>query len=73
MRAQIQPITLNRSTIDGSPLDPPEPPHIQPGFYAGVVINTIVGTTGAAQIVELDIGEDNVSGTTALEQSGRSW
>ena len=67
MRAQIQPITLNRSTIDGSPLDPPQPPHIQPGFYAGLVINTIVGTTGAAQIVELDVGDDNVSGYAAFE------
>ena len=65
--AQIQPITLNRSTLDGSPLDPPEPPHIQPAFYAGLIINTIVGSTGSSELVELDVGDSNVSGYAAFE------
>ncbi|EKM58753.1 glycoside hydrolase family 79 protein [Phanerochaete carnosa HHB-10118-sp] len=38
----IQPISLNRSTIDGSPLDPPSPPHIQPSYYAALLIDTLI-------------------------------
>ncbi|KAH9936819.1 glycoside hydrolase family 79 protein [Epithele typhae] len=63
----IQPIALNRSIVDGSPIDPPTPPHVQPAFYAGLVINTLVGTTGAAQIVELAVGNANVTGYAAFE------
>ncbi|PIL22452.1 hypothetical protein GSI_15140 [Ganoderma sinense ZZ0214-1] len=44
----MQPISLNRSIVDGSPLDPPAPPHIQPPFYGGLVVNTFVGHTGGA-------------------------
>lgn len=64
---QIQPITLNRSTIDGSPLDPPEQPHIQPSYYAGLLINTFIGSSGNAQISELTVWDDNVSGYAAYE------
>ncbi|KAI0337156.1 glycoside hydrolase family 79 protein [Trametopsis cervina] len=63
----IQPITLNRSTIDGSPLDPPQPPHIQPSYYAGLFINTLIGTSGRAQIYELTVWDDNVSGYAVYE------
>ncbi|KAI1793367.1 glycoside hydrolase family 79 protein [Ganoderma leucocontextum] len=63
----MQPISLNRSTIDGSPLDPPAPPHIQPGFYGGLVINTFVGSTGSSTLVELGVGDANVSGYAAFE------
>ena len=58
---------MNRSTLDGSPLNPPSPPHIQPGFYAGLVINTAVGNTGASRLVELDVGDSNVSGYAVFE------
>ena len=64
---QIQPITLNRSTIDGSPLDPPEQPHIQPSYYAGLLINTFIGSSGNAKISELTVWDDNVSGYAAYE------
>ncbi|KAI1792600.1 hypothetical protein LXA43DRAFT_1005877 [Ganoderma leucocontextum] len=30
---QFQPVRLNRPTIDGSPIDPPQPPHVQPAYY----------------------------------------
>ncbi|RDX48501.1 glycoside hydrolase family 79 protein [Lentinus brumalis] len=63
----FQPVSLNRSTIDGSPLDPPVAPHIQPVYYGGLVINTFVGKTGAAQIVELPIADSNVAGYAAYE------
>ncbi|PIL37311.1 hypothetical protein GSI_01004 [Ganoderma sinense ZZ0214-1] len=63
----FQPVTLNRSTTDGSPLDPPSAPHIQPSFYGAIVINSFVGKTGASKIVELDVGDSNVSGCAVFE------
>ncbi|KAI0368386.1 glycoside hydrolase family 79 protein [Pilatotrama ljubarskyi] len=63
----IQPITLNRSTVDNSPLNPPSPPHVQPSYYAALLINTLVGTTGTSQIVELAVDDSNVSGYAAFE------
>ena len=64
---QLQPATLNRSTIDGSELDPPLAPHIQPGYYAGLVINSFIGKTGSSKIVELVVDDSNVSGYAAYE------
>ncbi|OJT07649.1 Beta-glucuronidase [Trametes pubescens] len=63
----IQPITLNRSIIDNSPLDPPSPPHVQPSYYAGLAINTFIGSTKTSQIVELSVNDSNVSGYAAFE------
>ncbi|CCM03869.1 uncharacterized protein FIBRA_06020 [Fibroporia radiculosa] len=63
----FQPITLNYSTIDGSPLNPPELPHIQPPYYGGLVVDTFVGSTGSAQVVELDVPNNNTSGYAAFE------
>ncbi|KAM5535520.1 hypothetical protein V8D89_010857 [Ganoderma adspersum] len=63
----FQPVTLNRSTIDGSPLDPPSAPHIQPSFYGALVINSFVGKTGSSKIVELDVGDSDVSGYAVFE------
>ncbi|KAI1796214.1 glycoside hydrolase family 79 protein [Ganoderma leucocontextum] len=63
----LQPISLNRSTIDGSPLDPPAPPHIQPGFYGGLFVNSFIGSTGLAKVVELDVDDSNVSGYAVFE------
>ncbi|GBE78909.1 predicted protein [Sparassis crispa] len=63
----IQPVTLNYSTIDGTPLDPPAPPHIQPAYYGALVIGTFVGTSGSSKIVELDVPNANVSGYAAFE------
>jgi len=58
----FQPVSLNRSPIDDTPLSPPLAPHLQPDYYAGLVITEAVGTNGKTEIVELDIAEDNVSG-----------
>ncbi|KZT13293.1 glycoside hydrolase family 79 protein [Laetiporus sulphureus 93-53] len=63
----LQPITLNYSTIDGSILDPPEPPHIQPPYYGGLVVDTLVGNSGAASIVELDVPENDTTGYAVYE------
>ncbi|KAI0915487.1 hypothetical protein AcV5_003693 [Taiwanofungus camphoratus] len=63
----IQPVTLNYSTINGSPLDPPAAPHIQPAYYGGLVIDTFVGSTGSSQIVELSVSDNNTSGYAVFE------
>ncbi|KAM5531319.1 hypothetical protein V8D89_015034 [Ganoderma adspersum] len=64
----MQPISLNRSIVNGSPLDPPAPPHIQPPFYGGLVVNAFVGSTGTSALVELDVGDTDVSGYAAFEE-----
>ncbi|KAI0763458.1 glycoside hydrolase family 79 protein [Trametes elegans] len=61
----FQSIPLNRSTTDGSPLDPPQKPHVQPLYYAGLVIGSFIGHTGDAEIVELQVDSQNVSAYTA--------
>lgn len=66
-RLQFQPIALNRSIVDGSALNPPQPPQVQPSYYAGIVITTLIGTTGSAQLVELTVSDSNVSGYAAFE------
>ncbi|KAI0751851.1 glycoside hydrolase family 79 protein [Daedaleopsis nitida] len=63
----FQPIALDRSTIDGSPLKPPAPAHAQPGYYAGLVVNSLIGKTGSSKIVELTVGDSNISGYAAFE------
>lgn len=66
-RPQFQPVSLNRSTIDGSTLDPPVPPHIQPTFYGGLVVNSFIGSTGSSTLVELNVSDSNVSGYAVFE------
>ncbi|KAI0631256.1 glycoside hydrolase family 79 protein [Trametes polyzona] len=63
----IQPVSLNRSFTDGSPLNPPQPPHVQPPYYAGIVIGNLIGDTGAAQIVELPVNDADISGYASYE------
>ncbi|KAF7365406.1 Mitochondrial nad transporter [Mycena venus] len=58
----IQPATLTRSTIDGSPLNAPLPPHVQPAYYAALVAAEAIGPSGATTSVELAIDDDEVSG-----------
>lgn len=53
--------------MDGSPLDPPSPPHIQPPYYGGLVITNFVGRSGASKLVELTVNDTNVSGYAAFE------
>ncbi|RDX48499.1 glycoside hydrolase family 79 protein [Lentinus brumalis] len=64
----IQPVSLNRSVIDGSTLDPPSPPQLMPSYYGGLVINSLIGSSGSAKVVELSVDDSNVSGYAAFEQ-----
>ncbi|KAJ3744227.1 glycoside hydrolase family 79 protein [Lentinula detonsa] len=58
----VQPVTLTRSILDGSPLSSPLPPHVQPQYYAGIVAAEAIGRHGNTQISELDIDNAQVSG-----------
>lgn len=58
---------MNRSIIDGSPLDPPQPPQIQPSYYAALLVDTFVGHTGSASLVEITVPDANVTGYAAFE------
>lgn len=66
---KFQPVTLNRSILDGTPLNPPQPPHVQPAYYAAILVARAVGHD-AARIVELTVPADNVSGY-AIYENGR--
>ncbi|KAJ8495443.1 hypothetical protein ONZ51_g1729 [Trametes cubensis] len=39
-----------------------------PSYYAGLLINTFIGSTKTSQIVELSVDDSNVSGYAAFEQ-----
>ncbi|TDL25602.1 glycoside hydrolase family 79 protein [Rickenella mellea] len=63
----IQPATLTRSIIDGSTLDTPLDPHVQPQYYAGLIANEAIGKSGSSKIVELNINDTRVSGYAFFE------
>jgi len=58
----IQPVTLNISVVDATPLNPPLPPHIQPAYYAAIIAAEAIGTSGTTSVVELSINNAFVSG-----------
>ncbi|KAK7692975.1 hypothetical protein QCA50_004616 [Cerrena zonata] len=65
----LQPVSLNRSILDNSPLNPVQPPHVMPSYYAGILVYSLIGTSGSAKIVELSVPDDNVSGYAVYEGS----
>ncbi|KIJ66772.1 glycoside hydrolase family 79 protein [Hydnomerulius pinastri MD-312] len=62
----IQPVTLNYSILDGSPITP-LPPHVQAPYYAAIIAAEAIGSSGTTQIVELAIDENDVSGYAVFE------
>ncbi|KAF8428843.1 glycoside hydrolase family 79 protein [Boletus edulis BED1] len=62
----IQPVTLNYSIVDGSPITP-LPPHIQPPYYAAIISAEAIGSTGHARMVEISIDASDVSGYAIFE------
>ncbi|KAG1730932.1 glycoside hydrolase family 79 protein [Suillus paluster] len=62
----IQPVTLNYSILDGSPIAPLAP-HIQPPYYAAIIAAEAIGTSGTTQAVEIVIDENDVSGYAFYE------
>ncbi|KLO05770.1 hypothetical protein SCHPADRAFT_946632 [Schizopora paradoxa] len=63
----IQPATLTRSILDGSPLSQPLTPHVQPQYYAALIAAEAIGTTGSSTATELTIDNDFVSGYAFFE------
>jgi len=64
----IQPATLTRSIFDGSALPEPQPPHIQPQYYAALLVGEAIGSSGSAKGVELDIDDTRLSGYAFYER-----
>ncbi|KAJ7216001.1 glycoside hydrolase family 79 protein [Mycena pura] len=63
----IQPVTLTRSTLNGSTLATPQAPHIQPQYYAAIIIAEAIGDSGDTQVVELSISDTRLSGYAFYE------
>ena len=70
LKRQIQPVSLTRSTLDGSPLSPSLPPHIQPQYYAAIIAAEAIGNSGDTQVIELNINDTRISGY-AFYQGGQ--
>jgi len=66
---QFQPISLNRSIEDGSTLNPPQAPRVQPAYYAAILVARAIGKTGKAKISEVTVADSNVSGYAIYEGS----
>ncbi|KAJ6544845.1 glycoside hydrolase family 79 protein [Mycena vulgaris] len=63
----IQPVALNRSTLDGTPLSSPLPPHVQPTYYAAIIAAELRGATRNARISEIAINDTRIAGYAAFE------
>ncbi|KAJ7178640.1 glycoside hydrolase family 79 protein [Mycena crocata] len=63
----IQPVTLNRSILDGSPLPSPLPAHVQPTYYAAIIAAELRGCEDKAQISEIAVDHARVAGYAAFE------
>ncbi|KAJ6513350.1 glycoside hydrolase family 79 protein [Mycena sanguinolenta] len=63
----IQPVTLTRSTLDGSTLATPQLPHVQPQYYAAIIAAEAIGDSGDTQAVELNINNARISGYAFYE------
>ncbi|KAF7330407.1 Glycoside hydrolase family 79 protein [Mycena venus] len=63
----IQPVALNRSILDGSPLSTPLPPHVQPPYYAAIIAAELRGSKDKVQISEIAINDTQVAGYAAFE------
>ncbi|KAK0455621.1 glycoside hydrolase family 79 protein [Desarmillaria tabescens] len=63
----IQPVELTRSILDGSELPEPVAPHVQPLYYAAIVIGEAIGNSGHTQAAELSIDNPRISGYAFYE------
>ncbi|KAK7050346.1 glycoside hydrolase family 79 protein [Favolaschia claudopus] len=64
----IQPVTLARSTLDGSPLATPLKPHVQPQYYAAIIAAEAIGDSDKTQVHELSINDPRISGYAFYER-----
>ncbi|KIK70061.1 glycoside hydrolase family 79 protein [Collybiopsis luxurians FD-317 M1] len=67
----IQPVTLNVSIINGTPLNPPLAPHVQPAYYAAIVAGEAIGSGGDTRVSEISINSPTVSGYAFFNSGGQ--
>ncbi|KAJ3724138.1 glycoside hydrolase family 79 protein [Lentinula guzmanii] len=67
----IQPVTLNTSINDGTPLPEPLPPHIQPAYYGAIVAAEAIGKAGGTSVSELSLDSDTMSGYAFYSNEGQ--
>ncbi|EEB91400.1 hypothetical protein MPER_10243 [Moniliophthora perniciosa FA553] len=66
----IQPVALDRSILDGSSLPSPILPHVQPGYYAGIIAAEVIGRSlEPKKIVELEVDNQHVAGFAVYDSS----
>ena len=70
MKTQIQPTTLYRSTLDGSTLSRPLPPHIQPQYYAAIIAAEAIGNSEEMRVLEISINLARLSGYAFYGKDG---
>ncbi|KAJ7032482.1 glycoside hydrolase family 79 protein [Mycena alexandri] len=63
----LQPVALNRSILDGSPLATPLPPHVQPLYYSAIIAAELRGCKDEAQISEITVNDTRIAGYAAFE------
>ncbi|KII84460.1 glycoside hydrolase family 79 protein [Plicaturopsis crispa FD-325 SS-3] len=63
----IQPATLNRSILDGSPLSTPLAPHIQPAYYSAIIVAEALGDSGSTQVYEISVNNTRIAGYAFYE------
>ncbi|KAF8659043.1 hypothetical protein AX16_001916 [Volvariella volvacea WC 439] len=64
----IQPISLTRSILDGSPLPSPAPAHVQPQYYAAVVVAEALGSGGNTLVLEVMIDHPQILDTLFIQE-----
>lgn len=64
----IQPAELTRSILNGSTLGEPVAPHVQPQYYAAIIIGEALGDSGQTQAVELSIDNSRIAGYAFYEE-----
>ncbi|KAJ7726057.1 glycoside hydrolase family 79 protein [Mycena maculata] len=62
----IQPVTLHRSILDGSPMSPLAP-HVQPAYYAAIIAAELRGDEDTVQITEIAVNNTRIAGYAAFE------
>ncbi|KAJ7650426.1 glycoside hydrolase family 79 protein [Roridomyces roridus] len=65
----IQPVTLNRSILDGSNLASPQQPHIQPAYYAAIIAAEAIGSNSDAgrSVLEVNVNDSRIAGYAFYE------
>ncbi|KAG5651791.1 hypothetical protein H0H81_007377 [Sphagnurus paluster] len=64
----IQPAPLNWSSTTDAPLSPPQAPHIQPQYYAALVVAEAIGMSTTTRVAEVFVDSAVVTGYAFYEK-----